>query len=183
MPNFIHGKYSSFSEWYSWVFHYSPSWPPARGSSLPLLFILVMDVLSSLIQMAARSNLLQPLAGQQHWPQISLYADDVVIFLRPNHDDLCVVRDLLQCFGQVSGLKTNLVKSSAIPIQCSDEDIERASDILSCSIGSFPCTYLGIPLSIHKASKADLTPLIDKVANKLPGWKAPLKQGWEVSNC
>lgn len=131
--------------------------------------------------MAARSNLLQPLAGQQHWPQISLYADDVVIFLRPNRDDLCVLRDLLQCFGQVSGLKTNLVKSSAIPIQCSDEDIERASDILSCFIGSFPCTYLGIPLSIHKASKADLTPLIDKVASKLPGWKAPLlNKAWRL---
>lgn len=85
-----------------------------------------------------------------------------------------MVRDLLRCFGEVSGLKTNLIKSSAIPIQCSDEDIGRTSAILSCSIGSLPCSYLGIPLSIHKPSKAVLTPLIDKIANKLPGWKAPL---------
>jgi hypothetical protein len=67
-----------------------------------------------------------------------------------------------------------LIKSSAIPIQCSDEDIGRTAAILSCSIGSLPCSYLGIPLSIHKPTKAVLTPLIDKIANKLPGWKAPL---------
>lgn len=140
----------------------------------PLLFILIMDVLNSLIQMASRNNLLQPMSGQQQWSRISLYADNVVIFLRPNQKDLCVVRDLLRCFGEVSGLKTNLIKSSAIPIQCSDEDIGRTSAILSCSIGSLPCSYLGIPLSIHKPSKAVLTPLIDKIANKLPGWKAPL---------
>ncbi|WVZ62062.1 hypothetical protein U9M48_011850 [Paspalum notatum var. saurae] len=34
--------------------------------------------------------------------------------------------------------------------------------------------HLGIPLTIAKPAKADLLPLIDKVANKLPGWKASL---------
>jgi hypothetical protein len=44
---------------------------------------------------------------------------------------------------------------------------------------------LGIPLSIHKPSKAVLTPLIDKIANKLPRWKAPSEArlaGWLLSN-
>ena len=48
------------------------------------------------------------------------------------------------------------------------------SNILSCLVGSFPCSYLGIPLTIKKPSKSELLPLIDKVASKLPGWKAPL---------
>ena len=139
-----------------------------------MLFILVMDVLNSLIQTASANNLLLPIAGRINWPRILLYADDVVIFLKPEIMDLSVVRDLLHCFGVVSGLKTNLVKSSAIPIQCSDEDIKRTEDILSCSVGNFPCTYLGIPLTIAKPTRSDLMPLIDKVANKLPGWKAPL---------
>jgi hypothetical protein len=47
---------------------------------------------------------------------MSLYAGDVVIFLRPNQKGLCVVQDLLRCFGGVSGMKINLIKSSAIPI-------------------------------------------------------------------
>ncbi|KAF8658110.1 hypothetical protein HU200_059576 [Digitaria exilis] len=37
-----------------------------------------------------------------------------------------------------------------------------------------PCTYLGIPLSIYKLRKAELQPLVDKVANALPTWKAGL---------
>ncbi|WVZ84806.1 hypothetical protein U9M48_031793 [Paspalum notatum var. saurae] len=110
----------------------------------PMLFILVMDVLDSLIHVASSSNLLLPLAEQCSWPRISLYADDVVIFLKPKLMDLSIVRDLLHCFGAVTGLKTNLMKSSAIPIQCSEEDV------------------------------AHLLPLIDKVSSKLPGWKAPL---------
>ncbi|WVZ84849.1 LOW QUALITY PROTEIN: hypothetical protein U9M48_031834, partial [Paspalum notatum var. saurae] len=35
-------------------------------------------------------------------------------------------------------------------------------------------TGTGIPLTIKKPSKSYLLPLIDKVASKLPGWKAPL---------
>jgi hypothetical protein len=169
---YIH--YTSVSQWHPWP-PLVPSPGFRQGDPLsPMLFILVMDVLNSLIQVAASNNLLQPIAGQQNCPWISLYADDVVIFLKPEHGDLSVVRDLLQCFGTVSRLKTNLIKSSAIPIQCSEEDIECTSSILSCSVGSFPCSYLGIPLTILKPTKSDLLPLVDKVANMLPGWKAPL---------
>jgi hypothetical protein len=38
----------------------------------------------------------------------------------------------------------------------------------------FPCTYLGLPLSIQKTSKADWLKLVDKVADNLPKWKASL---------
>jgi hypothetical protein len=47
-------------------------------------------------------------------------------------------------------------------------------DVLSCGVADFPTTYLGLPLSIRKPSKNEWLSLIDKVANKLPGWKAPL---------
>jgi hypothetical protein len=36
------------------------------------------------------------------------------------------------------------------------------------------CNYLGLPLTIRKPTKADLLPLVDKVADNLPGWKASL---------
>jgi hypothetical protein len=96
------------------------------------------------------------------------------LFVRPLFGDLCVIRDLLHCFGHISGLRTNLIKSSATRIQCSNDDIALTYEILSCAVQNFPCTYLGLPLSIHKLSKTDYLPLIDKVADKLPGWKAPL---------
>ena len=47
-------------------------------------------------------------------------------------------------------------------------------DILPCSEAEFPCTYLGLPLSNKKLRKSDLLPWIEKIADKLPGWKAIL---------
>jgi hypothetical protein len=47
----------------------------------PMLFILVMDVLGYLIAQAARDGLLQPLSTRNLQHRISLYADDVVLFL------------------------------------------------------------------------------------------------------
>jgi len=65
----------------------------------PMLFILVMDVLNSLIKYATRHHLLQPLAVQQTIHRASFYADDVVIFLRPCVDDLRTMKQILDIFG------------------------------------------------------------------------------------
>ncbi|WVZ70614.1 hypothetical protein U9M48_019263 [Paspalum notatum var. saurae] len=100
--------------------------------------------------------------------------DDVVLFVRPSRSDLRLVKDILECFGHVSGLGCNLSKSSAAPIQCSADDLAIISGELTCSVTNFPCTYLGLPLTIKKPTKSDLLPLVGKVADKLPGWKAPL---------
>ena len=76
----------------------------------PMLFILVMDVLCHLIRKASEEQLLQPLARRALQHRISLYADDVVLFLRPTADDIGITLDILQLFGNASGLTTNLQK-------------------------------------------------------------------------
>jgi hypothetical protein len=43
-----------------------------------------------------------------------------------------------------------------------------------CEIQEFPCKYLGLPLSLKKLTRAQLQPLIEKVADHLLGWKANL---------
>lgn len=139
-----------------------------------MLFILVMDVLNCLIEKANSEGLLQPLATRNIHHRVSLYVDDVVLFLRPVATDLHIVEDLLQLFGAATGLKTNIQKSSVLPIQCSEADLAVVQAHLPCEIQSFPCKYLGLPLSIKKLTKAQLQPIIDKIAGQLPGWKADL---------
>jgi hypothetical protein len=39
---------------------------------------------------------------------------------------------------------------------------------------SFPCKYLGVPLSTKQLSKTDLQPLVDRVVAGLTTWKAGL---------
>jgi hypothetical protein len=140
----------------------------------PMLFILVMDVLNSLVEYATREQMLQSLAVQHARHRISFYADDAVVFLWPYRMDLQVIKTILDLFGHALGLHTNLTKSSISPIHCSTEDLQLTTEILYCAVKEFPCTYLGLPLSIHKPTKEVLLPLVDKVADLLPRWKAQL---------
>jgi hypothetical protein len=98
----------------------------------------------------------------------ALYADDAVIFLRPCNLDIIVIRRVLDMFGHVSGLQTNLSKSSY------EEELTATTNALSRSVKAFPCTYLGLPHTIGRPTKEVLLPLVDKVANYLPRWKASL---------
>jgi hypothetical protein len=96
-----------------------------------MLFILVMDVLNSLVNSATLMGLLQPLAVQQAWHRVSFYSDDAVIFLRPYNMDLITIKHLLDMFGHASGLRTNLSKSSVSPIHCTDEELALMASTLS----------------------------------------------------
>jgi len=140
----------------------------------PMLFILVMDVLNSLFTRAAEAGLLQPLSSRPIQHRISLYADDVALFLRPTAADINLSIQILQLFGDASGLKTNVQKSNVLPIQCAEEDMACIQDLLPCEVIDFPCKYLGLPLTIRKLTKEQVQPIIDKVADQLPGWKADL---------
>jgi len=70
-----------------------------QGDPLSLLFILVMDILCLMVKKASEEALLQPLASRALQQRISLYADDVVIFLHPAAEDIGVTLDILQLFG------------------------------------------------------------------------------------
>ena len=81
----------------------------------PMLFILVMDVLCYMVKKASDEGLLQPLARRALQHRISLYADDVVIFLCPSANDIGITLDILQLFGDALGLRTNVQKSNGFP--------------------------------------------------------------------
>jgi hypothetical protein len=136
-----------------------------------MLFILVMDVLGYMFKKASEEDLLQPLARRALQHRLSLYADDVVIFLQPSAADIGVTLDILQLFGHTSGLQTNIQKSSALPIHCSDEDREtiQSTFLSDCGISlQIPCSTA----LTKKLSKAHIQPIIDKIAVQLPSWKA-----------
>jgi len=119
----------------------------------PMLFILVMDVLNSLFAKAELEGLLRPLhsTGQR----LSLYADDVALFIRPDHDDLQITKSLLQIFCDASSLQTNLQKSCVIPVQSEADSVEEVNSTLSCTMSSFPATYLGLPISDKKLKRME----------------------------
>jgi len=52
--------------------------------------------------------------------------------------------------------------------------LEEYLQPLGCQVSSFPCKYLGLPLSERRLKRVDIQPLFDKVAAKLPAWKGKL---------
>lgn len=102
----------------------------------PMPFILVMDVLGFMINKAVEQNLLQPLARRTLQHRISIYVDDVVIFLKHAAEDINLILGILDLFGNASGLKTNVQKSSVLPIQCQEVDRQTINDFsLMPSVG------------------------------------------------
>lgn len=65
-------------------------------------------------------------------------------------------------------------KSSVFPIHFGGSDIATAQSLLPCEVLDFPCKYLRIPLSLRKLTKAQGQPFIDRIADRLPGWKTDL---------
>ena len=45
-------------------------------------------------------------------------------------------------------------------------------EALGCQSADLPITYLGIPLTTRRPSAAQMQPLVDAVAGRLPTWKA-----------
>ena len=103
--------------------------------------------------------------------RVSLYADDAAIFPVPSASDVTNLAITLQHFGTVTGLVTNVTKSSISPIRCSDLDLDVILADFHATRASFPIKYLGMPLSLGKLRRADMQPYIDKVASCLQPWK------------
>ncbi|KAJ4787764.1 RNA-directed DNA polymerase (reverse transcriptase)-related family protein [Rhynchospora pubera] len=136
----------------------------------PLLFIIVVDALQSFI-----SNASPLLSGPVIIPPKALqFADDTLILMEALPRNLRVISAILSHFSQLSGLIINSQKSVFVPIALSQSEIQIAREILECSNGNFPLTYLGLPLSYRKPKKIHFLPLIRSLHDRLQGWKSKL---------
>lgn len=88
----------------------------------PILFVIIMEVLNSLIAKVDRWGIFTPLPGSAMRHRSSLYGDDQVVFVTPKDTDLACIIETMRFFAGASGLITSVEKCQAIPIQCSDKD-------------------------------------------------------------
>jgi retron-type reverse transcriptase len=96
-----------------------------QGNPLsPMLFILAMDPIQRVLDRATQEGLLQPIGETLVRFRTSLYADDVAVFVKPNPQDILNLQNLLQSFGEATGLFTNMQKSTCYPIWCDDNTIQ-----------------------------------------------------------
>ena len=76
----------------------------------PCLFILAIDALQRILDIATEDGILSPLRGRYAKLRLSLYADDAIIFLNLVQGEVAALFNILEQFGNASGLKLNLAK-------------------------------------------------------------------------
>ena len=133
----------------------------------PLLFVLVMEALSRLIDKSSGVGLLScfSVGGEVFAPsKIShlLFADDTLIFCEANPDSLTYLRVILTCFEAASGLRVNLGKSELVQVG-EMPHLEALADILGCKTATFPMKYLGLPLGAHFKVQSIWDPIVEKL--------------------
>ncbi|XP_065632397.1 uncharacterized protein LOC136068763 [Quercus suber] len=155
-----------------------PSRGIRQGDPLsPYLFILCMEFLGQLIEEKCNSKLWQPMKASCDGPAFShlFFADDLVLFAKADHINCSAVRDVIDEFCSASGQAISDAKSKVY----FSPNVDRDSRESFCDILGFASTpslgkYLGIPIKHPGASAQDFNFILDRVKNKLAGWKANL---------
>lgn len=96
----------------------------------PYLFILAMYVLNRIFDIATEEGLLSLLKGRQARLRLSLYANDAVIFTNPKREDINCIMQIMEAFGDATGLRINVDKSTVAPIRCASVNLD---DVLRIS--------------------------------------------------
>ena len=152
----------------------------------PYLFVIGMEVLSSLINRAVDGNYLSGIKiANERGEEVSIshlfYADDTLIFCKDDLEQLKFLSWILMWFEAILGLKINLTKSEIIPIGLVNNTAELASE-LGCNIGSFPTSYLGLPLGAKHKALGVWDSIEERYRKRLGTWKTRyISKGGRIS--
>jgi hypothetical protein len=138
------------------------------------LFILTIDTLQHVLQKATQEGLLTPLRDQTARLRLSLYVDDVVVFLNPIKEYVDTLMTIMQKFGEATWLKININKSTVAPIQCAAIDLQPDLQSFSGERLSYPISYLGLPITLGWLKLVHLQPILDQASSRLSGWQGRL---------
>jgi hypothetical protein len=78
------------------------------------------------------------------------YADDTILIMQGCETQLLHLKEILHNFALSSGLKVNFHKSCFVPINIDQEKATSLANAFGCLVGSFPFTYLGLPMGLTK---------------------------------
>jgi len=157
--------------------YFKPGKGLSQGDPLsPFLFNLVGDGLSRMLRKAVDKGIVTGLLEDFRVGGIVAlqYADDTILFSKAKDSVLENLKCILMWYEQVSGMRINFHKSEMVPINLEADEVHRLAHIFSCPVGKFPIKYLGIPLHFDNLTRDDIQPLVDKIMNKIAGWRGRL---------
>jgi len=100
----------------------------------PYLFIIVADLLQRLVLQAADSGVLEHPLVPHAPPPILQYADDTLLIVKADVDQLCLVKQILDSFSEMTGLKINFEKSTMVPMSVAPDEQSLLASVFGCPV-------------------------------------------------
>lgn len=141
----------------------------------PYIFVLCLERLSQIINKSVEDGRWKPFTVRRNGLKIShlCFADDMLLFAEASVDQMNKIHQCLDEFCAASGQRVSVAKtkiffsknvSSALA-----ENISRNSGFMvTKDLGK----YLGVPLLHQRITKQTYSYLLEKLQQKLTGWKA-----------
>uniref|UniRef100_A0A251SP92 Putative reverse transcriptase domain-containing protein n=1 Tax=Helianthus annuus TaxID=4232 RepID=A0A251SP92_HELAN len=146
-----------------------------RGDQLsPLLFLLVMEALSSIFCKAGLEGIFEGIQRPNNGPVIShlFYANDALILGDWDRGNVKNVGRCLRIFYLCSGLKINLHKSYLYGLGVDNDDTKDTANVIGCKYDNTPVSYLGIKVGANTNRIRNWDPVIEIFDKRLLVWKA-----------
>lgn len=136
----------------------------------PYLFILAMEVFSSLLQSRFDGGYIHYHLGTADLKVTHLmFADDVMIFFDGGSSSLHGVSEALEDFASWYGLRINTAKTQLFCAGVNQIEL-NAIVCYGFTVGSLPIPYLGLLLMSRKLKISEYEPLLDNIRKKFRAW-------------
>lgn len=144
----------------------------------PLLFAVAIEPLAIALR---KNNGFKGIirGGVEH--KVSLYADDLLLFVRDPMSSIDHILSLLNYFGRLSGYKLNIHKTECFPVNQLANKLQSSSLPFRFSGTGFRYLGVNITKSIKSLREQNLTALTSSVKSDLQRWgKLPLSLAGRV---
>lgn len=133
----------------------------------PLLFTLAIEPLASAIRLHPRISGIT-VGPTEH--RISLFADDVILYLTDLENSIPAVMEVIQEFGRISGYKVNNTKSSIMVLNVG-ERINPISEIKQFKVVEH-FVYLGVQIfpELQQVIKSNYELIMKTIAASIDSW-------------
>ena len=99
------------------------------------------------------------------------FADDTIFFSKASLDHLQNLKIILLVFGQISGLKIHLEKSTISGINTRQELLSSLTSVFYCRVSEWLLSNLGLPLGGNPKTIGFWDPVVERISRRLDGWK------------
>lgn len=132
----------------------------------PLLFAIAIEPLA----VALRSSQIQGISrgGIEH--KVSLYADDLLVFLSCPDKSIPIVLSVLNVFGHISGYKYNLHKSKLMPVNAVATAYPLSKLPFRISLDHFTCLGICVTKTYSELFECNFSPLLARLSQDIHRW-------------